>query len=182
MSCCKFEYLKFWRSIQNSKVDYTISIWRKVNESSFIFNFQNSLCILLNIATLAGVTGVPYTIITIYYMKISNYLKHHEHTFSAASKRGQTDLNRVLLAQAIIPVFFSGLPASIHIMCSTLDFNLTLASVLGGILYSWIPIGNAISILCFITAYRRKLKQIFTRAKPLLFRSTPISATITFES
>ena len=88
------------------------------------------------------------------------YLKNHQHSFSTTSKKVQMDLNRMLLIQAIIPIFSAFLPISLHIISGFTDFDLVFESFFCGMLYSWIPVGNAVSVLFFVTAYRDKLKRI----------------------
>ena len=132
--------------------------------------FQESLCVFLNIIFITVIPTAPYTIMIIYYIKILKYLQNHQHSLSITCKKVQRDLNRVLLAQAVIPIPFAFFPGSIHIISSVVDFDLTVESLVCGVLYSWIPVGNAVSILFFVTAYRRKLMKIIFHMKPQLFR------------
>lgn len=143
---------------------------------------QNSVCIFLNMTIIGLIATIPYVIMIIYYIRIAKYLKENKNSLSAASKRSQTDLNRVLLVQAIIPILFVILPASTHVISCVSTFDLTFESFICGILYSWIPIGNAIGILCFITAYRTKLKQMLIHTKPPLPRFVSVSAVVTAEA
>ena len=123
----------------------------------------------MNVVNVGALATIPYIIIIIYYIKISKYFKDNQNSLSPASRKSQADLNRVLLAQAITPILFVVLPASVHVISGIGNFNLVFVSFVCGILYSWIPIGNALSILCFITAYRTKVKQLFFHMKsPLI--------------
>ena len=124
------------------------------------------------------ITFVPYVIMIMYYIKIHKYIKRHKHSLSTVSMRIQNDLNRILLAQAIVPIFSAFLPMVIHFLGAITDLDLVLASFICGILYSWIPAGNAFSVLLFVTAYRKKLKQLFLQCNQQLPRLISISATI----
>ena len=110
------------------------------------------------------------------YIKISRYLKENQDSLSPMSRRIQRDLNRILLAQAIIPIFPAFLPMSIHISSGFFHWEQVFPTFICGMMYSWIPIGNALCVLFFVTAYRRKLKQLFFRVKKRFSSSTsPIS-------
>lgn len=127
------------------------------------------------------ITFVPYYIMIRNHIKIVKHLKYHQHSLSAASRRVQTDLNRILLAQAIIPIFFAFLPVGLHIFSVVFDFNLVFETFIAGIMYCWIPTSNAICVLFFVTAYRMKLKQLIFRMKPRLPRISSVSGTATAE-
>ena len=114
------------------------------------------------------ITFVSYCIMLICNIKIMRHLKHYQHCLSSSSRRVQTDLSRVLRAQAVIPIFSAFLPMSIHLLSTLTNLNLTFATFICGIFYSWIPIGNAITIFIFVTAYRQKLIQLILRLKPQL--------------
>ena len=122
-------------------------------------------------------TSISYSIIIFCNFKIIRYLKRHEHAFSSITRRVQKDLNKVLLVQAVIPIFSAFLPMSLHIGSAIADFDFLFASFIGGLLYAWIPIGNALSVLIFVTAYREKFLQIFLCEKPKLPRFMSISMT-----
>ena len=147
--------------------------------SFFKYSFQATLCIWSTIFDAFVITFIPYFIMIIYNIKIVNYLKHHEHSLSAISRRVQTDLNRVLTAQAIIPVFFSFFPVGLHIFSVTVDVNLVFETFIGGILYCWIPVGNAICVLFFVTAYRLRLKRLIFRVKPRIPNFLSVSGMVT---
>ena len=115
---------------------------------------------LLNIPYIAFLVTIPCSIIIIYYIKIIKHLRERQHNFSAASRKVQTDLNRTLVAQVLIQILVAFLPLSIHFLSAVTDLDLTLLSFVSAILYSWIPVGNALSVLIFVTAYRNKLSQI----------------------
>ena len=120
----------------------------------------------LNTTYLINLIIIPYLIMIICKVKIYNYLKQNQHCLCATFKRVQRDLTRVLLVQAIVPIFFAFLPLGVHSVGSIIDADLLLLSFICGILYSWIPTSNAILILIFVTPYRDKLKQLFPRSKP----------------
>ena len=120
------------------------------------------------------VTFSPYFIMIIYHIKIFKYFKYHEHSLTPACKRVQTDLNRTLLAQAIIPILSAFLPMGIHFISTISSFDLVFTSFISGMLYSWIPVGNVIRILIFITAYRQMLKQLMSHMKLRFFRALSI--------
>ena len=122
-------------------------------------------------------TFISYSIIVFCNIRITRYLRHHAHSLSATTRRVQNDLNKVLWAQAIIPVFSAFLPMSLHIGSAIADFDFLFASFIGGLFYAWIPIGNALSVLVFVTAYREKLKQLIFRSKPSMVRCISSSAT-----
>ena len=111
------------------------------------------------------------------YVKISKYLKENEHSLSPASRRIQADLNRILLAQAIIPIFSAFLPLLIHISSGIFEADFVFANFICGILYSWIPAGNALCVLLFVTAYRAKLKQVIFRVKKSFSASSSVAPT-----
>lgn len=133
---------------------------------------------LLNILYALTIIIIPYSIIVICYIKISKYLNYHQHCLSVVSRRVQTDLNRILLAQAVVPIIFVILPLGTHLLSAITDWNLTFATFISGILYCWIPVGNATSILLFITAYRAKFKQLFIPVRAPLSRVISVSATV----
>ena len=112
-------------------------------------------------------------------IKIVKHLKNHQHCLSFSSRIIQTDLNRVLVAQAVIPVFSAFLPMSIHLLSTLTSLNLTFVTFICGIFYSWIPIGNAITIFIFVTAYREKLMQLILRLKKQLHLFTSNLGTTT---
>ena len=124
------------------------------------------------------ITFIPYYIMIICHFKIMKYLKYHKSCLTAASRRVQKDLNRILSAQAIIPIFFAFLPVGLHIFSVIFDFDLVFETFIGGIMYCWIPTGNAICVLLFVTAYRIRLKQLLIRTRPRLPRLFSVSATI----
>ena len=124
---------------------------------------------LLNVGYSVTMTVIPYLIMIIYNIKISRYIEFCQHCLSPASRKVQTDLNRMLTTQAIIPVFTIFLPMGIYLLGVMTDLNLTFPSVISRILYSWIPASNAISALFFLTAYREQLKQLF------IFRKSQLS-------
>lgn len=101
-----------------------------------------------------------------FYFKIIKYLKHYGHSLSIISRRVQRDLNRTLLAEAIIPIFSAFLPMAVQIISGVADGDFVFANFMCGILYSWIPTGNALCVLFFITAYREKVKQLLCCIKP----------------
>ena len=138
----------------------------------------------MNITILAAafVTFVPYIIIIICNIKILNHLKRQRHSLSTASRRLQSDLNKTLLAQAIIPIFSAFLPMGIHITGAIFDIDLVFASFISGILYCWIPTGNAISVLFFVTAYRIRLKNLLLQVRPKLSRVFSVTNTVTASS
>jgi len=125
------------------------------------------------------ITFVPYFIMIICNIKIMRHLNHYQHCLSSASRKVQRDLNRVLLAHAIIPIFSAFLPMAIYIFSSITAFDFTFVTFICGIFYSWIPIGNAITIFIFVTAYREKLMQLILRLKPQLHLFTSNLGTIT---
>ena len=108
-----------------------------------------------------------------------NYFHSYQHCLSDVSKRVQQDLNKVLLAQAFMPILTAFLPLTLQIISTIADADLVFVTFICGILYSWIPIGNAICVLFFVTAYRTKLKQLFICLNPKLSRLTsrPVTAT-----
>ena len=134
--------------------------------------------ILLSAVTAAVITFIPYLVMLICHIKIFKYFKHHENSLSPVSKRVQTDLNRTLLAQAIIPISSAFLPMVIHSVSILSNSDFVFASFFSSMLYSWIPAGNAISILIFITAYRQMLKQLVLRSKSRLFRMLSIPSKV----
>ena len=111
-------------------------------------------------------------------IKVVKYLKLHRHSLSTASRRVQNELTKILTAQAIIPIFTAFLPMALQIFSLCSDWDLVLISFICGILYSWIPTGNAICVLFFVTAYKMKLQQLIHRMRPNLSRLTPISSTV----
>ena len=113
------------------------------------------------------------------YVKIVNHFRNYQHCLSDVSKRVQQDLNKVLLAQAFMPIFTAFLPATLQIIGALTNFDLVFATFICGILYSWIPIGNAICVLFFVTAYRTKFKQLFICLNPKLARLVSSPATVT---
>ena len=129
----------------------------------------------LSVAVATVITLIPYLVMLVCHIKIFKYFKHHEHSLSPASKRVQTDLNRTLLAQAIIPILSAFFPMAVHSVSIFSNFDFVFASFFSGMLYSWIPAGNAISILIFITAYRQMLKQLVLHSKSRLLRMLSIS-------
>ena len=114
----------------------------------------------------------------IFYVKISKYLKYHEQSLSPVSRRIQHDLNRVLIAQAIIPIFSAFLPVIIHILSGIVDADFIFVNFICGIMYSWIPTGNAMCVLLFVTAYRRKLKQVFCCGTKAVSNNTSVVPTV----
>ena len=132
----------------------------------------------LTIADAVVLTFVPYFIIVFCNIKILKSLKCQQLYLSAASKRVQSDLNRVLLAQAVIPVFSAFLPMSLHIFSAIIDYDFAFISFICGIFYAWIPIGNAITIFIFITAYRKKLMQLIFRTKTKHPHIMPATSTV----
>ena len=124
---------------------------------------------------------MPYVIMIMCYIKIHKYIKRHKNSLSAVSMRVQNDLNRILLVQAVVPIFSAVLPMVIHFLSAVTDLDLVLASFICGILYSWIPAGNAFSVLLFVTAYREKLKQLCLHFNRQLPRFNSISATISHD-
>ena len=140
--------------------------------------FQISLCAFLNIIFVIVLTVIPYTIMIFCKIKISRHLKLHHHCLPTASRTIQTDLNRILTAQAIISIFFVFLPETIHFLGLFINVDFVFPSFICGILYSWIPAGNAICVLFFVTAYRKRLKQLF-RSKTQFHNFVSISATVT---
>ena len=125
------------------------------------------------------VVSIPYAIMIFCYVKIMNHFHSYQHCLSDASKRVQQDLNKVLLAEACTPVLTAFLPLTLQIIGALTNFDLVFATFICGILYSWIPIGNAICVLFFVTAYRTKLKQLFICLNPKLSRLMPSPATAT---
>ena len=137
---------------------------------------------LFSIVDAFVITFIPYFIMIVCHFKIMKHLRYHKSCLTAASRRVQKDLNRILLAQAIIPIFFAFLPVGLHIFSVIVDYNLVFETFIGGIMYCWIPTGNAICVLFFVTAYRRKLKNILLRVKPQLSRFISASGTMTAET
>lgn len=111
-------------------------------------------------------------------IKVYKYLKCHRHSLSNASRRVQSDLNKILLAQAIVPIFTAFLPMILLILGALVEWDFVFETFICGILFSWIPTGNAISVLLFVTAYRMRLKRLFLRAKSRLPRFFSISITV----
>ena len=140
--------------------------------------FQGSFGLWLTITDAFVITFIPYLIMIICKIKISAYLRNYQHCLSFASKRVQSDLNLMLTAQAIIPIFFAFLPVGLHIFSILIDINLVFETFIGGILYCWIPVGNAISVLAFVTPYRKKLLQLFLCRRQIQFPPS-VSATTT---
>ena len=126
------------------------------------------------------ITFVPYGIMIVCYIKIINHFKYNQYCLSAASRRIQKDLNKVLLAQAIIPIFSAFLPMGIHIFSGLINVDLIFLNFIAGSLFSWIPVGNAFSVLFFITAYKERLQQLFIHMKPVLpqFQSNIITVKV----
>ena len=120
-------------------------------------------------------TIIPYSIIIFCNYKILKYLKYYKDALSPAARRVQTDLNRVLLAQAIIPIFTAFMPMSLHILSVIVYFDTAFATFIGVIFYAWIPVGNALSVLFFVTAYRKKLTQLVFRTGLSVIHCTPSS-------
>ena len=146
----------------------------------FNFHFQGTLGIWLIIIDSFAITFIPYTIMIICNIKVLDHLRSHRYCLSRASRRVQGELNRILTAQAIIPVFTAFLPMSLHIFSAVTEFDLFFASFICGILYSWIPTSNALSIFFFISAYRRKSKKFFRCLKSRL-SSVTFTSTITID-
>ena len=113
------------------------------------------------------------------YVKIMQHFKENQRCLSIVSRRVQKDLNKVLLAQAIIPILTAFLPMTLQITSVLTDFDLVFVTFVCGMLYSWIPFGNAITILIFITAYREKFKQLFFRSKKRIPRCASSPGTLT---
>ena len=111
-------------------------------------------------------------------IKVLKYLKSHRHSLSTTSRRVQNELTKILTAQAIIPIFTAFLPMAFHLLSVFIDWDFVLISFICGILYSWIPTGNAICVLFFVTAYRKKVKQLLLRMKSNLPRITLVSNTV----
>ena len=116
------------------------------------------------------------------YVKIMQHFKENQHCLSTVSKRVQKDLNKVLLAQATIPILTAFLPMTLQITSVLTDFDLVFVTFVCGMLYSWIPFGNAITILIFITAYREKFKQLFFCSKKRMPRCASSPGTLTMNS
>ena len=133
---------------------------------------------LVTIVDAIIMTFISYSIIIFCNIKVIKYLKRHQHALSPAIRRVQQDLNKVLLAQAIIPVCSAFLPMSLHIGSAIADFDFLFASFIGGLFYAWIPIGNALSVLVFVTAYREKLKQLIFRTQPKVPLFNAVSMTV----
>ena len=124
----------------------------------------------LTIAYIVMLAIISYSIIVFCNIEIFKYMTHHRHSLSEAAKGVQAELNRVLLAQTIIPTFTFFLPVTIHLIGMVSNLDLAFTSFLFGIFYSWIPTGNALSTLIFVTAYKRKLKQLFVCVREQLPR------------
>ena len=111
-------------------------------------------------------------------IKVLKYLKRHRHSLSTASRRVQNELTKILTAQAIIPIFTAFLPMALQIFSLCSEWDLVFVTFICGILYSWIPTGNAICVLFFITAYKMKLKQLMHRIKPNFPHVISVSGTV----
>ena len=133
----------------------------------------------LNIVYALTMIIIPYFIIVICYIKISEFLQNHKHSLSSASRRVQIDLNRILVIQAIIPIVFILIPLGIQFLGAVTDLDLTFETFISGIIYCWIPVGNAITVIFFVTSYRKKLRQLFIHAKVFL-HFTPAPTTVSF--
>ena len=105
-------------------------------------------------------------------IKVFSYLKRHQHSLSIVSRRIQSDLNRMMTAQAIIPVLTTYMPMSILLVSGFVDGDLVFESFICGILCCWIPTGNAISVLFFVSTYRRKLTRLFINIKQVYHART----------
>ena len=158
-------------------------IWRCylliISKNLLTVSFQETFCIWLTVLDAASITFISYLIMIALYIKIIKHFKAKQHLFSAASRRVQMDLNRILLAEAVIPILSAFLPMTIHVLSGFTNFNFVFESFICGILYSWIPAGNAISVLCFVTAYRKKMKQLLTYARRRIPRVMAVSVTAT---
>ena len=137
--------------------------------------FQGTFGMLLSIVDAFLITFIPYIIMIFCHIKIFSYLKYHYNSLSPDLKRAQNDLNRILTAQAIIPIFFAFFPMGFHIFSVIVDIDLVFETFIGGILYCWIPMGNAVCILFFVTAYRERLKELFLCKTPRVPRVISIT-------
>ena len=135
--------------------------------------FQGRIGVLFAMIDTTIITFVPYIIIIVYSIKVRNHIKRHQSSFSADSRRIQSDLTKVMAIQAIIPMFTAFLPLTLLLISGVVNTNLALETFLSSILYSWIPTGNAISIIFFVTSYRKKLKQLIIDLKSKIFCTKP---------
>ena len=118
-----------------------------------------------NFAILMGIllSFGSYSVIAFCTWKIFIFMKKNCHNFSKSVQKTNKDLNRMLLVQAVCPILSYVLPMGVFgIGLFFPEFPIAIPGLISSMAFSWAPVGNAASVLCFVTAYRRKFISIIT--------------------
>ena len=137
------------------------------------FQREHYLYLLLLASTIIAVTN--YNIIICYSYRIYKFLNKQKLSLSVNPRYNeiQTQITRTLVIQAIIPLMIcsgSYIFLLINILKSE-DFVSPDVSSLSGLLFSCLPMGNALSILLFIQSYRRNGINLIKRVAYKIFCS-----------
>ncbi|KAE9548175.1 hypothetical protein FO519_008615 [Halicephalobus sp. NKZ332] len=117
-------------------------------------------------ADAGAITIISYAICIYCNMKVIYYLKKNNVHLCKGMQTIQSELTITLTAQAVAPLVLILLPLTFQIMCIYFpDLDMDKESVYSTMILSWIPTGNAISVLLFVGTFRRKILKFFTCGK-----------------
>ena len=120
---------------------------------------QCNFAILLAVVLSFG----SYSIIAYCSWKIFMFMRRNGHSFSKSVQKTNRDLNKMLFVQAVCPILSYVLPIGIFAIGLLFPTApIAIPGLIGSMAFTWAPVGNAASVLCFVTAYRRKLISIIT--------------------
>uniref|UniRef100_A0A7E4V410 G protein-coupled receptor n=1 Tax=Panagrellus redivivus TaxID=6233 RepID=A0A7E4V410_PANRE len=105
-----------------------------------------------------------YSIIIFCSLRIYWHVKTAPKAISKRAHDVQKQLNRLLTIHATIPLFSAVMPSTVLVVAMTFDtVDFTKFTVLVTMFFSWIPAGNAMSVVFFVKAYRQQLLSMICR-------------------
>ncbi|KAE9549103.1 hypothetical protein FO519_007685 [Halicephalobus sp. NKZ332] len=146
----------------------------KVDATAFIGSFDSYLYFFMIHATVIIV--ICYSIIIFCSWKIYHFLMVHQQTSNIKSLvvEVQKQLTRTLVAQAVIPLFTFMIPVVLIILTSTLPIYISPGvSGFFGLVLTYIPIANALSMFFFVKSYRRRGKLMFMKLLQIFLGKSP---------
>ncbi|KAE9548762.1 hypothetical protein FO519_008035, partial [Halicephalobus sp. NKZ332] len=158
------DYLKFAENL----APWFASEDGRVNAIAIVGGFDNYIYIFMTHAVI--LTVGTYIVIISLSWKVYKFMKYHKSSISINANFFdiQNQLTKTLIAQSIIPLFTFALPIIFIIVTVTLPIHISPEiSATTSVFFSYIPMGNALSMLFFVKSYRKRgymiLKQYFNQ-------------------
>ncbi|KAH7722887.1 Protein STR-90 [Aphelenchoides avenae] len=138
---------------------------------TFVAADVKDMRIVVLVSSCMVLSSIAYAVIlTTNYMVMNKLRKESEH-LSKATREVQSQLSRILLYQASLPVVFCVVPLALVFVFGAFSVKTCGYGLLLTILVSWIPVMNPLSTILFVRHYRAAIFRCNRCARRNLFSS-----------